>query len=360
VIEVDTGHVLARAQVPDLDPGDPSWQDQLAHDDGSFARQFWGAYGPGADKTGAVGFFQAGAVGSLVTALAAARSGWKFSGLGCQSRTADVFACATRDAEGPSFTLPGWSKPIHDARREAPHGQLDAVQALSVGCNTYFAQLGLRLGPARLRDLVRAGVDVGFGNRRIPFDPGPAGSRQLASTAFGQGAMAMNVMQAARVVAAIGGGGVYRRCSAGLELAEACREIHLLADPAALVPILAGMRRVMTEGVGVRLPAVDGVRLYGKPASSDAPAFRGEELYRLPARGAPPPHSWFVGLAEPSSAPECAATTRGRIAIAVVVPRGGGGGALRAGQAALEIVHALPLLGYLGADPPGTTGTDHR
>ncbi|HEU5061491.1 MAG TPA: FtsW/RodA/SpoVE family cell cycle protein, partial [Kofleriaceae bacterium] len=55
VIDVASGQVLARAQVPDLDPADRTWQDRLAAGDADFARRFWGVYGPGADRTGLVG-----------------------------------------------------------------------------------------------------------------------------------------------------------------------------------------------------------------------------------------------------------------------------------------------------------------
>ena len=348
VIEVATGQVLARAQAPDLDPADEGWQEQLAGGDAELARRFWGVYGPGADKTGAVGVFQAGSVAKLATAVAAARTGWPVGGGGgCELRGGPVFACSERDAEGPRFALEGWPRPIHDFSQDRMHGEIDPVRALAVSCNVYFGQLGLELGPEPFRALVADGVEIGYGNRTIPFDPGPAGSRQLASTAFGQGAMAMNVLQAARLAAAIGAGGVYRKCPASLELAAPCQERRIVDDPAALTPILAGMRRVMTEGTGARLETVPGARIYGKTGTADTPPFRGEELYGS-AAGTPPPHSWFVALVEPESAPECAPSAPGRIAIAVVVPRGGIG-SQRAGPIAIEIVKSLVRLGYLPA-----------
>lgn len=348
VLAVDSGQVLARAQVPDLDPGDPAWQDRLAAADPDFARQFWGAYGAGADRTGLLGVFQAGSVGKLVTALAAARTGWRVDGAGCQARSDRVFTCAERDAQGPLFTAAGWSAPIHDHHKDSPHGTVDAAEALAVSCNVYFGQLGLALGPDPFRDLVAAGLEVGYRNQRLPFQPGELGSRHLASTAFGQGAMAMNVSQVARLTAAIGAGGVYRRCPGTLELAAPCAEIRLVDDPGHLAPILAGMRRVMTDGTGKRLAPVDGVRIYGKTGTADSPPFRGEPSHS--GRRTPSPHSWFAALLEPDSAPECALATPGRIAIAVVVPRGGTG-ASNAGPAAIEIAKAVARLGYLRPGP---------
>src|SRR5690606_11335472 len=231
VIDVDSGQVLARAQVPDLDPSDRSWQDRLAAGDARFAATFYGAYGAGADKTGLLRVYQAGSVGKLFTALAAARAGWRVIGQGCAARTAQRFACSERDRDGPRFTLPGWPRPVHDHPEDPVHGDLDVVGALAVSCNVFFAQLGLELGPEPLADLRRAGVAVGFAGDRIPFEPGAPGSRQLASTAFGQGAIAMNVVQAARLTAAVGAGGRYRRCPATLELDGACEEHAVVDDP---------------------------------------------------------------------------------------------------------------------------------
>ena len=344
VIDVESGQVLARAQVPDLDPGDPAWQDRLLRGDGGFARAFWGAYGPGADRTGLLGVFQAGSVAKLFTALAAARRGWLVEGAGCEVGTDLAFSCAQRDAQGPLFTAEGWTAPIHDHHKDRMHGAIDVVRAIAVSCNVFFAQLGLRLGPEPLRDLVRDGVEVGFDGERVPFEPGELGSRHLASTAFGQGAMAMNVLQAARLTAAIGGGGVYRRCPNTLELEADCEQRRLIDDPGALAPILAGMREVMTSGTGARLERVPGVRVYGKTGTADSPVVRGEPA---PARrGQPPPHSWFVALLEPDAAPACEVDTPGRLALAVVIPRGGAGSA-NAGPAAIEIARAARRLGYL-------------
>jgi cell division protein FtsI/penicillin-binding protein 2 len=195
--------------------------------------------------------FQAGSVAKLFTALAAVRTDAVVEGAGCAARAQPRFACVARDAQGPLFTRPGWPRPIHDHHEDAPHGQIELARALAESCNVYFAQLGLALGGDALRALRDAGVEVGY----TPgvFEPGAAESRRLASTAFGQGAMVMSPMQAARLVAAIAGGGTYRRCPPTMELGAACAETALIDDPARLAPILAGMRLVMTDGTGRRL-----------------------------------------------------------------------------------------------------------
>lgn len=342
VLDAETGEVLARVQVPDYDPDDFRWQARMLERDPRFLARFTGAYGAWPDKTGLRGLYQSGSIAKLFTALAAARRGWSVRGEGCAARAELDLSCDARDATGPLFTRPGWPMPIHDHAGDAPHGRLDVTRALAVSCNVFFAQLGLELGAEPLVALRRDGADVGYGTA---FDAGAPGSRQLASTAFGQGAMVMNVLQAARLAAAIGAGGRYRRCPPTLELGAPCVETRLVEDARLLGPILAGMREVMASGTGRSLVVPRGVRAYGKTGTADVRGFVGEEPFGIaPARPAPP-HSWFVALLEPSAAPECAPLAPGRIAVAVVVPRGGAGAA-RAGPAAMEIAAALEALGY--------------
>ena len=348
VIDVDTGEVLARVQFPDIDPGDPSWRARLSAGD----RALTGAYGAIADKTGLRGLYQSGSVGKLATSLAAARQGWSFQGPGCRVRAEPTFACEEMTDDRPSFGLPDWSRPIRDFPGDSTHGVLDVVGALAVSCNVYFGQLALALGPDSFVDLVAGGVDVGpyDSGGRNSIQPGAPDSRRLAETGYGQGGTWMNVMQAARLTAAIGAGGVYRRCPPTLEQGAPCEELRLLDDPDDARPILAGMRAVMESGgTGARLRPPRGVRVYGKTGTAEAPGFSGEDPYGIAPGAKAPPHSWFVALAEPERAPECGALARGRIAVAVVIPRGGSGARV-AGSAAMRIIAELATLGYFGPD----------
>jgi cell division protein FtsI/penicillin-binding protein 2 len=333
VIDVDTGQVLARVQVPDYDPSHPSWQDHVLADDTAFLRRFHGAYGEWPDKTGVQGMFQSGSVGKLFTAIAAVRAG----------AVGSRFDCREADAQGPLFTQPGWPRPVHDHTGDRPHGSLDLPQAIAVSCNVYFAQLGLALGPDPLAALRRDGLEVGYG---AAFAPGAAGTRQLASTAFGQGAMVMNVLQAARLVAAIAAGGRYRTCPPTMELGTTCGQLSLVSEPAALRPVLEGMRRVMTAGTGAGLTPPASVRVYGKTGTADVRGFAGEEPFGIAPAASAAPHAWFVAFAEPATVPELSPTASKRLAIAVVVPRGGTG-ASAAGPLAMQILAGAHELGYL-------------
>lgn len=336
VLDATTGEVLARVQVPDYDPNRPAWQDRVLAHDTAYLRRFRGAYGEWGDKTGLQGMFQSGSVGKLFTALAAVRAG-----------LADRrFECRELDAQGPLFTQKGWHKPIHDHSSDRPHGAPDLAEAIAVSCNVYFGQLGLALGPAPLEELRAAGLEIGY---RSPLDPGAPGSRQLASTAFGQGVMVINVMQAARMIAALANGGRYIKCPPTMELGAKCTEVQLVTDPASLAPIVAGMRAVMTSGTGARLSEPAGLRVYGKTGTADVRGFSGEEPFGIARAAAAPPHSWFVAFAEPTSgqpSSDASGAASPRLAVAVVIPRGGTG-ASAAGPLAMQILAAARELGYL-------------
>ncbi|HEY5926839.1 MAG TPA: FtsW/RodA/SpoVE family cell cycle protein [Kofleriaceae bacterium] len=334
VLDVATGEVLARVQVPDYDPNKPAWQDRVLANDTSYLKRFRGAYGEWPDKTGTQGMFQAGSVGKLFTALAAVRA----------NATDRRFECREQDDQGPLFTLKGWHKPIHDHHKDRPHGAPDLVEAISVSCNVYFGQLGLALGAEPFEELRKAGLEMGY---RASIEPGAPGSRQLASTAFGQGVMVMSVMQAARMVAAIANHGRYIKCPPTMELGAKCTETAIVSKSEQLAPILAGMRAVMETGTGAKLSEPDGLRIYGKTGTADVRGFAGEEPFGIGRAQIAPPHSWFVAFAESTTAMEQSGQPPPRrIAVAVVIPRGGTG-ASAAGPLAMQIFAAVRAFGYL-------------
>ena len=276
VIDVATGQVLARAQVPDLDPADS----QLAGarwpaNDAELAGRFRGAYGPGPTRPASQGMFQAGSVAKLFTALAAARAGWSHAGVGCELSTDIRFGCRERDARGPLFTLPGWPKPIHDFYKDHPHGELDLVQALAVSCNVYFGQLGLALGPEPFRALAGAGLEIGYGaTGSVPAGrPGHAAARvdRLRPGRDGD----------ERHAGGAPGRGDRRRRRLPLLPADACelaarvrgdaRSSTIRRRSARSSPVCAAS---MTDGTGAPPRASPpAVRIYGKTGTADAPRF---------------------------------------------------------------------------------------
>ncbi len=339
VLDVDSGHVLARAQWPDYDPGQPeTWLEPVMKGE----PRFTGSYGPWKDKTGVGGPYQSGSIFKVYTALAWIRAGMGATDHGCGARGLDTFACVERDAQGPYFTRPGWSRAIHDSHSNTD-GVIELTRALEVSCNVFFAQLGLALGPEPLRDLAVAGLEVDSGT---DLDPGQAGSRRLASTAFGQGAARMHVSEAARMVAAVGAGGRYRKCPPTMLLGVPCTETALLDDPAATTPILAGLRQVVESGTARRLREPTGVRVYGKTGTATDPGRIDEVPYGLRRGANHQEHSWFVALAESATYRSCLPDSPGRLAFAVVVPRGGAGNGPALAITEL-LVAAAADLGYL-------------
>ncbi len=367
VIDPANGQILARAQWPDYDPSAP---ETVAGPNDHTARttdwhalrrsndpRFMGVYGPWADKTGSgnYGFLQAGSVFKLVTSLAAVRTGLvQPSAPSEHSRKhPDDATCPTsvlpRYTCGPEFTLPGWTKPIHNHKDGGGTGSVDLIAALAQSSNVYFGQLGLTLGPQPYRDLLAAGVNFGLpGLAREPDGPytgiGATGSRRLALTAFGQGAAAWTVTEAAQFTAALANGGDYRTCE--LRSDRPCADVKLVDDPSSLVPILSGMRAVMDSGTGAHLRHLKGVRIYGKTGTADAPGNVDEAPYGVKAKSDGQPHSWFVAIAESADATDCSATTTGRYAIATVAPHAGFGASV-AGPLAIDIAEALQQLQYL-------------
>ncbi len=330
MLDVDTGQVLARVQWPDFDPGRQStWRPQLRSND----RRFLGSYGPWRDKTGIGGLYQAGSIFKIVTSMAWVRTGMGTRGSACDTRGTTTFPCTLRDDEGPYFTLPSWSRPIHDSHYATDGANVELIKGLEVSCNVFFAQLGLHLGPQPFEQLVADGLEID--NKRT-ISPGQPGTRHLASTAFGQGVARMHTMEAARMVATVGSGGTYRKCPPTMLLDAPCEETHLIDPPSLLEPILSGMKRVIDRGTARRFRRIDGVRVYAKTGTATDPGRRDEIPYGLRRGEIYNEHSWFVALAEPDDHPACNPTTPGRLAVAAVVPRGGDGSG-----AALEVVQRL-------------------
>lgn len=352
VMDVNTGHVLARVQWPDFDPGDPAVRRRITDPDFPRNDKRWsGYYGAWPDKTGFRGIYQGGSAAKLFTSIIAARSGLLGHGSACPIKAGPTFACVHRDGQGPFFTKPGWYKPVHDHPLDDPHGNIEFLKALAVSCNVYFGQLGLELGADAFKQLVKDGVEMGWPGW---YEPGKPNSRDLALTAFGQHASMMSVSQAARMVAAIGSGGVYRKCPPSMELSATCEQKQVLKDPHMMAPVLAGMEQVMLAGTGRGLAVSPGlppgVRVYGKTGTADSIGIDEELPWGVEKGVYGKPHAWFVAIAEPiTNGPSCQPSGPRRIAFAVVVPRSGMG-AVFAGPAAAELIGAVYRLGYFG-DP---------
>ena len=204
---------------------------------------------------------------------------------------------------------------------------LDLAGATEASCNIWYALAGLRTGGDHL---VNEAAKLGFGET-IPFDLPTAVSRvttgdggapggfeddtELAAAGFGQGETYVTPLQMALVASAVANDGVLMKPrlvtaltgdgpGAGEIGASVWRRVMAPADARALQ---AAMQRAVEGEVGRMFTPgakVPGVTTAGKSGTAE-----------LGGKGEP--HSWFIGFA-PVENP--------KIAIAVLVERGGRGG----------------------------------
>jgi penicillin-binding protein 2 len=281
------------------------------------------------------------------------------------------------------------------------HGPLHAEDALARSCNIFFYTLGDRLGLARLTDWLRrfglgaapglglavdmsgaptgaarAGESGGFlmGSEEIArLGSGPQRSAAI-SLGIGQGpAVTWTAVQAANAYAALARGGVWRPATlvdssaSSIEGAAPSAPVDLALDRRGVRAALEGLRRAVRDGgtghhfmndAGAReeIFDVEGVTLWGKTGTAQAPPLRGADTNADGEIDADDEaimgldHAWFVGLVGPAD------TSLPMFAIAVIVEYAGSGGRV-AGPVANQIVHALQDEGYLPvpAESPART-----
>ena len=179
-------------------------------------------------------------------------------------------------------------------------------------CNTAFVGLSSKLGAAGLQT---AAGDLGLGGQ---WDLGidafsgkvsPADSpTELAAATFGQGATVVSPLAMASVAAAVARG-QFKQPKLVLDPAPAKAAADGASlDAAAVDPLRAMMREVVTGGTGTALRDVKGKPVYGKTGTAEFD------------ENSKDTHSWFIGY-------------QGDVAFAVMVQKGGAGA-----EAAVPIV----------------------
>lgn len=256
-----------------------------------------------------------GSVFKIVTAIAALGSGTI-----TPTTTFDGQAQAERDG----LVVEGFRIREHPG---VPARTFDLVDATEVSSNIWFAMAGLATGGENLREWAdRLGFD-----EPLPFDlptevsqvtnasgNDPGGFRddvELASAAFGQGETFVTPLQMALVAATVANGGelVRPRLVTALTGKEGTRSVSpesldRVIGPDDAAAITAAMVEAVEGDLGRQFTAgakVPGIPTAGKSGTAEL-------------GGSGEPHSWFIGFA-PADDP--------RIAIAVLVERGGRGGA---------------------------------
>jgi len=230
-----------------------------------------------------------------------------------------------------TLTLPGTRTELENFNGSAcdPSGQQPLIDALTISCNTAFAQLGIDLGEDAVREMAEA---FGMTGERFEMPLRVEGSTvgdigndaELGVSSIGQQDVQMTPMQAAMVAAAVANDGTLMKPYLVDQLLAPDLTVIDETDPEVFSePISTGVANQLTEmmtsvvanGSG-RAARISGVQVAGKTGT---------------AENAGPDHNWFIGFA-PADEP--------RIAVAVFVRNGGGTGGDVSAPIARQVIEA--------------------
>ena len=229
------------------------------------------------------------------------------------------------------LVLPGTSTPLENFGGSAcaPSGRQSLLDALTVSCNTAFAQLGIDLGEQQVRDMAEAFGITGEG-LEIPLTVEGStlgeieNDAQLGVSSIGQQDVQLTPLQAAMIASAVANDGTLM----SPYLVDQVRAPDLsvidqtdpeeLSEPfsADVADQLAEMMISVVENGSGRRAKVPGATVAGKTGT---------------AENAGPDHNWFIGFA-PADDPQ--------IAVAVFVANGGGTGGDVSAPIARDVMQA--------------------
>ena len=332
MIDPATGEILALASTPTFDASAVANPDTAAK---AFAALQGDPENPLLPRA-TLGRYVPGSVFKIVTAMAAL--------------DARAVTPATTFEEQPAAEAKGLL--VNGFRiRDGHHPQtgttaLDFAGATEASCNIWYALAGLRTGGGALTSTA---AELGFGSP-IPFDlptaisrvtsgkgGGPGGFTddvELASASFGQGQTFVTPLQMALVVATVANDGVLMKPHLVTALTgdgPGARSIgpevwRRVIGPDDARAIQVAMQRAVEGPIG-RL-FTPGAKVAGVPTAGKSGT---AEL-----GGSGEPHSWFIGFA-PVANP--------KVAIAVLVERGGRGGERAAPLAGAMLTKYFELYG---------------
>lgn len=323
-LDYKTGKVLAMTTFPRYDPN------QLSSHDSGQIRANWNRLLKDPDQPllnrATDALYPPGSTFKVVTAAAALEDGVK------------------PDQPLPSprvYDVPKTSADIRNFGNStcSASGQLTMPEALEVSCNTTFAGLGNKLGPAKL-----SGEAEKFGlNEKSPYQlrsaissiPREMDEPATAQSAIGQRDVRVTPLQMASIAATIADGGrrmaphvVDRVIDNRGKLVKQFDDESLgQAIPASVAEQVKQMMGLVVDrgtGQSARIP---GVEVFGKTGTAQN------------AEGAAP-HAWFIGFAEQGDR---------SIAVAVVVENGGDLGSEATGGHVAAPVAKEVMQAYLGA-----------
>jgi penicillin-binding protein A len=227
--------------------------------------------------------------------------------------------------------LPGTSTALENFGGSAcdPSGRQSLLEALTISCNTAFAQLGIDLGEDRVREMAEAfGIDGEGFDIPLTVEGSTIGEIQndaeLGVSSIGQQDVQLTPLQAAMIASAVANDGTLMSPYLVDQVRAPDLSVIDQTDPEELSePFSADVADQLTEmmtsvvekGSG-RRARIPGVTVAGKTGT---------------AENAGPDHNWFIGFA-PADDPQ--------IAVAVFVANGGGTGGDVSAPIARDVMQA--------------------
>ncbi len=299
-IEPGTGRILTMVSTPSYDPN------QLSTHDGARATQAWESLSADPNQpmlNRAVSqTYPPGSTFKVVVAAAALSMGIKPD---------DTFTAA------PNITLPGTSTTLENYNGTPCGSGATATMhdAFRLSCNTAFAEIGMKVGGSKLKDLATA---FGIGPHSgipIPVADSTIGSitdnAALAQTSIGQRDVALTPLDDAVIAATVANGGVRMEPhlvdqTQGPDLRELSTTKPVSVGQAISAPVASQLTGLMIDSEKATSGGTQ-PRAY-QIASKTGTAEHGNDPRNTP------PHAWYIAFA-PAQNP--------KIAIAVIVENGG-------------------------------------
>ncbi len=315
-LDPSTGAILGMGSTPSYDPG------RLSSHDPAAIRAYWDEL-EAAERdprlNRAIGDnYPPGSLFKVIVSAAALEDG----------RTPQTVVPAPRELPLPNSTraIPNFGGSACD-----PSGEQPLIDALTISCNTAFAQLGMDLGEDRVREMAEAfGLDGETFEIPLRVEGSSVGDiadeAALAQTSIGQRDVRMTPLQAALVAATVANDGVQMKPYLVDQLQAPDLTVIDSTQPEEWrEPISADIADQLTEmmvsvvanGSG-RAARIPGIEVAGKTGTAQVSQDVAD-------------HTWFMGFA-PADDP--------KIAVAVFVANGGGTGGERSAPIARQVMQA--------------------
>jgi penicillin-binding protein A len=314
-LDPSTGAVLGMASTPTYDPNQLSSHEPAAIRD--YAAQLDGMEVDPRLNRAINARYEPGSIFKVVVSAAALASG---------QYTPDTVIPAPQE-----LVLPGTRTALENFGGSAcdPSGRQSLLEALTISCNTAFAQLGIDLGEDRVREMAEAfGIGGDPLETPLPVSESTLGEIEtdaaLGVSSIGQQDVQLTPLQAAMIASAVANDGTLMSPYLVDQVRAPDLSVIDQTDPEELSePVSADVADQLTEmmtsvvenGSG-RRAKIPGVTVAGKTGT---------------AENAGPDHNWFIGFA-PADDPQ--------IAVAVFVANGGGTGGDVSAPIARDVMQA--------------------